>query len=75
MNRWHGFREVVALHKITPEVYEEGQLRRGLYAFGNHRQPKAAAHGENGCDDRLVLAVETDAPDKRHVDLEAVGVK
>src|SRR5690606_25748950 len=61
--------EQVALHLVTAVFTQEGQLRVGFDAFGDHREVQAMGHGDDCAGDLAILFAGRQAVDEAAVDL------
>jgi len=73
-NNFFGARGTVieALHLMTAQLFEVGQLFFGFHAFGDNIQFQAVGHGNNGIHDAGLVAAAADIPDKRLIDFQSV---
>jgi len=68
----HWSTQQVALHRVTTELLQQGQLCVGLDTFGHHPDAEAVRQRDGGLDDGGVVLVETETVGEGAVDLEHV---
>src|SRR5437016_2358071 len=64
--------EEITLAFVAVVLAQEGELLRGLHAFGEHTQAEAVAHGDDRLRKRRVAPAFDEARNERPVDLQAV---
>ena len=65
-------REVIALHTVTVELPQEGELIFALNAFCHHDQPEAVREKDDRLDDRIGAVRLIDALDEGAIDLQCL---